>query len=213
MSPTTIPVVILAGGKSSRLKLNGLYKWQLPFGEQSLLQYVIAKLNRQSNTLLLNAPPGKEKSIREISELPILFDRAMDFQGPLAGLHRALLWAKEQQHSWVSTVSCDTPFLPSNLLAKLAGELTNSHKLATVVCSRSQVHPTIGLWSTELFEPLDQFLDQQNSRSLIQWSANYVDLVDFPCESDEPDPFFNINSANDYHQALSRLANQFVNDQ
>jgi molybdopterin-guanine dinucleotide biosynthesis protein A len=204
---TPIPVVILAGGQSNRLRVGNNLKWQLPFfrgyladenyyidsssnssfdhlfvdnnappvvyhkQSPTLLSFIIDRLKMQTNRIIINGPHIQNNDL-ETYNLPSITDLLPDFQGPLSGILTALHWAKKQYIPWVATVSCDTPFFPENLLQTLSDSIANGqpeHSLRTlsdrsVSCEannkaaiavyQQRTHPTFGLWSQELYEPL-----------------------------------------------------------
>ncbi|MGH1440168.1 MAG: molybdenum cofactor guanylyltransferase [Cellvibrionaceae bacterium] len=189
-SSSTIPAIILAGGQSQRLRLEGQYKWQLPFNnKQNLLQYIINKISKQSDKVLINGPFIKEGILRNTADgensketddlsqysLPLIHDKFPDFQGPLAGLFTALKWAKDNSHPWVMTLACDSPFFPDDLLKQLYVALRLNHeancsteknlgneikkKQAIVASSHGRMHPIFGIWSTTLLTPLENKLN------------------------------------------------------
>ena len=79
---------------------------------------MIAQIAPQLDPLAINAnAPGYEGFV-----LPILPDSLPDFPGPLAGILTGLDWAAGQAGiTHLVTVATDTPFLPRDLVARLAG--------------------------------------------------------------------------------------------
>lgn len=213
-----IPVVILAGGQSHRLNINDKLKWQLPFVDtgkvsninQTLLSFIIKRLTLQTNHILINGPFIKNAALDQY-QLPVIDDSLPDFQGPLSGILTALSWAKSNHQPWVATVSCDSPFFPQHLLSTLSANLDG--KQAAIAQYNSHTHPTFGLWSTTLYEPLKNAIDVEHVRAVNRWALQYCTTVEFTEQNNEPagsskpiDPFFNINTLEDYQQALSHLA-------
>lgn len=219
---TSIPIVIIAGGQSQRLQLDGKRKWQLPFGDQPLIDFIITRLQQQTNTIVINAPSA-DAHLLSNTGLPVIFDdqnlpasndKEGAFKGPLAGLLSALHWAKQHQRDWVATVACDTPFFPETLITDLLHNLETSGLLAATACCDSQNHAVFGLWSSRLHEPLLNALTQDKIRALRQWTrrcgATSVNFGAIEQGTAIIDPFFNINTADDYQQALEYLGQNIV---
>lgn len=71
-------------------------------------------------------------------------------RGPLAGICAAMEWA-QLRAPWLAIVPCDTPFLPDDLVKRLAE--TARTQGARVVCARSAprgLQPLVSLWETGL---------------------------------------------------------------
>lgn len=196
---------------------------------QTLLSFIIERLKIQTNCIVINGPFIANNELKKY-KLPIISDQLPDFQGPLSGILTALHWAREQGIPWIATVSCDTPFFPENLLQILSTSMLNGHrdikKRAAIAIYKERTHPTFGLWSVELYELLKQAIEVDNSRGLNRWALQYAKTVEFkePHKFKESpdvkeltqfkesttrtkmiDPFFNINTLDDYKEALSHL--------
>jgi len=232
----SIPAIILAGGQSQRLRLNSQYKWQLPFANNNtLLQYIIDKIKQQSKYVLINGPystiedSNNELENQNLSQyaLPIIRDKNPDFKGPLAGLLTGLYWAYENDHPWIMTLACDSPFFPDDLLAQLyltsvilkqrhtindSTEPLFHDKQAVTVSHDGQMHPTFGLWSTSLLPALEKkskkATNERRSRSISFWAKQCAEVIEVTTSKNSTiikDPFFNINTVEDYEEALTIL--------
>lgn len=252
----SIPVVILAGGQSNRLRLGNNLKWQLPFysgclpdenshvesslyepsdssfdhlfvddnappvichkQNPTLLAFIIDRLKIQTNCIVINGPYTHDNAL-EAYNLLVIADLLPDFQGPLSGILTALHWAKKQGVPWVATVSCDTPFFPENLLQTLSNNILNDDEdsqKAAIAVYKQRTHPTFGLWSHELYEPLKHALEVDNNRAVNRWALQHAKKVNFGASDEREasswgakkiDPFFNINTLHDYQEALNYL--------
>ncbi|MGZ8400444.1 MAG: NTP transferase domain-containing protein, partial [Methyloceanibacter sp.] len=91
---------------------------------------------------------------------PVVADRIEGHAGPLAGLHAALLWAKDRgpNISCVVTVACDTPFLPDDLVERFLAALDETGRECCVARSAEGVHPVIGLWPIAIAGTLEAAL-------------------------------------------------------
>lgn len=209
---TPIPTVILAGGQSLRLRLNGKRKWQLPFGQLSLLDYIIKRLSQQTDLIVMNIQYSDSKLLPPL-KYPIIYDNTdttgkIQIKGPLAGLISSLQWARENSYPWVATIPCDTPFFPDNLLSVLSSHVSEHSALAAIAQHNDQHHAVFGVWSTELYDKLISSVVHDNVRAIGKWAALHATAITFPSHQQNfyiIDPFFNINTLNDYQQALSYL--------
>ena len=205
----SIPVVILAGGESRRLKplldKKGLNrKWQLPFGDSHLLDFLINKLKKHHQTIMVNTGPMDHQfGFEPYSD--VISDLKNTANGPLAGLLSAIHWAKQHHFTWVGTCACDTPFIPDDIYYQLLSFAESRQSLSAIAESLGQSHPTCGIWHTDLLDALFSHIDEDKKYSLMRWiklshttTLNYKD--DFG-----HDPFLNINTPRDYKNALRRL--------
>jgi molybdopterin-guanine dinucleotide biosynthesis protein A len=196
-SQSLIPGVILAGGLSRRM--GGGDKGLLSLAGRPVLAHVIARIQPQVSALALNAN-GDATRFAALG-LPVIADDAADFAGPLAGILAALNWASRTApvSGAVLTVPADTPFLPRNLVARLAE--AGAPALAR---SGGRIHPVVGLWPLALRDGLRAALRGEGLRKVEDWTARVGPaLVDF--EAAPVDPFFNINTPEDLARAATLL--------
>ena len=193
--------VILAGGRSSRM--GGGDKCLERIGGEPVLAHVIRRLKPQVEALALNAN-GDLSRFREFG-LPVIADATDDFRGPLAGILAGLDWAaRAESSSHLLTVAADTPFLPEDLVQRLAASLDGG-KIA-VAASAGCSHPVFALWSIALRDDLAAFMSEKSSLKVSDFAARHSPAwVDFPVGAFGGrtfDPFFNVNTPDDL--ALAR---------
>lgn len=113
---TDITGVILAGGQGRRF--GGQDKGWLPCAGQPLIQQVLAQLQPQVSTVLINA--NRHHAQYAALGVPVFTDKVADqydnFPGPLAGIAAGLAAATTE---WVLFVPCDAPILPTDLAQRL----------------------------------------------------------------------------------------------
>jgi molybdopterin-guanine dinucleotide biosynthesis protein A len=200
---TGVAGVLLAGGLSRRM--GGGDKSLRLLGGRPLLAHVIERLRPQASALVLNA--NGDPTRFAAFGLPIVADSVPDFAGPLAGVLAGLDWAAAQRPdcTHVVSVATDAPFLPKDLIARLAAGMATEGADLACAASSGQAHPVIGLWPVGLRDALRRALVEENIRKVDVWTARYrLAIVAFP--ADPIDPFFNANRPEDLERAAALLA-------
>ena len=122
-----IPGVILAGGLSSRM---GQDKSRIRIGGVGPIDRAARRLRPQVSTVAVNAngPMLFERG----EELPVFADLGAARAGPLGGGVAALDYAKRlhPQASHVATVPTDSPFFPTDLVARLRRGIDTPERIA-----------------------------------------------------------------------------------
>lgn len=194
--------VILAGGRATRM--GGRDKGALLLGGRPLLAHVIERIAPQVSAIVLNAngDPARFDSFG----LPVVADSVSEFPGPLAGVLAGLDWAAARGEEAVVSVAADTPFFPTDLVARLQAEarLSGLALAGTPDPHRGHVrHPTFGLWPVALRDDLRAALEG-GLRKVVLWTdAHAAGLAMF--EAGEVDPFFNINTPEDLAAAEAMI--------
>ena len=182
--------VILAGGTGRRM--GGADKALLPLAGQPLIAHVQDRFAPQVERLAVSA--NGDAARLAFTGLPVLADATP--QGPLSGVLAALDWAEGADA--VVSVSVDTPFLPGDLVPQLW--LAGDGGLA-VAQSGGRLHPTCALWPMPLRERLRAFLAEGGARMMQFCDGAAVARF----ATSDPDPFFNLNTAEDLARAESAL--------
>lgn len=112
---TDLPAIILAGGLASRM--GGGDKPLLMVAGRPMLEWVISGISAQTGPVALNANGDPMRFAR--FGLPVLADGVPGFPGPLAGILAGMDWAVAMGADAVLSVAGDTPFFPSDLVARL----------------------------------------------------------------------------------------------
>jgi len=182
-NPAPPDAVILAGGTARRM--GGGDKCLLPLGPQRVIDHILRRLRPQVARVAVSA--NDDPSRFDFYGLPVLADDVPG-DGPLGGVVSAMAWA-DGRH--VLTVPGDCPFLPVDLVEKLA-----QHDFA-LAASPSGLHPTIGLWPTALVDEARNALRQGQRRLRAFAISHGAKIVDFP----DDDAFFNVNTPEDLARA------------
>jgi molybdopterin-guanine dinucleotide biosynthesis protein A len=187
MDTNQITGLILAGGRGSRM--GNVDKGLQMFRGAPMAMHVMLRLQPQVGPLLINA--NQNMGPYEGFGVPVWPDQIADFAGPLAGLQTGLAHCETP---YLVTVPCDSPFLPTDLVARLYADLIEwDADLAVAVTGEGaerRTQPVFCLMKSTLLAHLTAFL-QDGGRKIDSWYASLnVIEVPFPDES----AFRNINT-------------------
>jgi molybdopterin-guanine dinucleotide biosynthesis protein A len=196
-----IVTAILAGGHARRLQ--GAVKATLVVAGHPLLARVLATLSPQCGAAVLCVAPrhGNAPWLKGV-DIPVIFD-VVDDGGPLAAIAAALLWAGATLPGikGVVTVPVDEPFVPPDLVARLADAAGDGIAVAE---SGERRHHAIAYWPVAMGPDLQSYVKASDDGAVHRWQSRYpVTSVRWPTEP--YDPFFNINTADDLRTA-ARIA-------
>lgn len=193
--------VLLAGGQSQRM--GGGDKTLRILAGKPILAHVIERAKPQVDALVLNAN-GDPQRFASFG-LPVIADDIDGFAGPLAGVLAGLDWAAKHlpEAELVASFATDAPFLPRDLVRRLAVALEEGGFDLACAQSNGQSHPVFGLWQVSLRDDLRAAL-KSGLRKVDQWTARYK-LVEVEFLAEPVDPFFNANRPDDLAEA-ERLA-------
>jgi molybdopterin-guanine dinucleotide biosynthesis protein A len=189
--------VLLAGGQSQRM--GGGDKNLRLLGGRPMLAHVIERAKPQVDVLVLNANGDPQRFAR--FGLPVIADSITGFAGPLAGVLAGLDWAAANlpEAELVASFATDAPFLPRDLVRRLAVALEEGGFDLACAQSNGQAHPVFGLWPVSLRGALREAL-AGGVRAVHRWTAGYK-LVEVEFLAEPVDPFFNANRPDDFAEA------------
>ena len=200
MEDNNILAVVLAGGKSKRF---GEDKNQIKLGDKTLLEHVLSKINNKFEEILIVSSHNLEiKKLENITIIPDCFD---DF-GPLAGVLSSMKWIKESQkeYKWVATFPSDTPFFDTSIIEEYKKRININDSSLYFIRSNNKRHNIFGLWSIDLLDVLEDDLKNNNFRKVEDW-ADKIGVKTLDIEVNKFDPFFNINTKEDFEKAKEIL--------
>ncbi len=178
---------ILAGGQARRM--GGADKGLIALHGKPLITYVIDILTPQVGNLIINA----NRNLDQYNALgyPVIQDTLPGQAGPLAGIASALLAAKT---NYVLIAPCDSPYLPHDLVARLAAALTQAHTEIAMAHDGTRMQPVVALLQSNLAEDILQSIKRGHNKTERWMTSRRLALADF---SDQPQAFKNINSTED----------------
>jgi molybdopterin-guanine dinucleotide biosynthesis protein A len=193
--------LILAGGLARRM--GGGDKVLRTLGGRTLLERVTGRLAPQCPAGLMLSANGDPTRFSGFPG-PVLPDGVAGHPGPLAGIlagldHAAAFHADVDA---VVSVSCDAPFLPLDLVARLAA--AREPAAIPVAASGDREHYTVALWPIHLRAELRAALVERGERRVGGFIGRHgAAVVRWPIEP--IDPFLNVNTPEDLETA-ERLA-------
>ncbi|MBX2823901.1 MAG: molybdenum cofactor guanylyltransferase, partial [Gammaproteobacteria bacterium] len=176
--------VVLAGGLARRM--DGRDKGLIPLAGMPLAGWALSRVRPQVEKVIINA----NRNIADYAELgePVVPDSREGHLGPLAGLLTGL---ETLETDAVFMCPCDSPFVPEDMVARLAQALEQENTDIAVAHDGQRMQPVFCLVRRSSLESLSGFLDR-GERKIDRWFAERSTVtVDF---SATPDAFRNINT-------------------
>lgn len=180
--------LILAGGRGTRM--GGTDKGLQPLRGVPMAMHTLMRLAPQTGAMLINA--NRNLAAYESFGVPVVTDPVPDFAGPLAGMLAGL---EQCATGWMVTAPCDSPFLPTDLVERLAQAIEDEGAdLAMPVTrdedGRRQIQPVFCLMPTRMLDSLVAYLNG-GGRKIESWAASHR-LAEVPF--DDAQAFANINT-------------------
>ncbi len=175
--------IILAGGKGRRM--GGEDKGLTLLRDRPMVQYVIERLTPQLDTLVISA----NRSHGEYRQFgyPVISDRETSFQGPLAGIASAI---EHTETPLVLVSPCDTPLLPTNLVAQLYDTLQQTDHPIAVAHDGERLQQLCFLAKRTILDSITTHLDR-GERRVRYWIDSLQPAI---AVFDGPLAFSNINT-------------------
>lgn len=187
--------VVLAGGRGSRM--GGVDKGLQPFAGSTLAQHALERLRPQVGVLAINA--NRHLEAYAAMGVPVWPDADASFAGPLAGWLAGLQVCTTP---WLATVACDTPYFPTDLVARLAAAAAQEEAVIAMASGledgQRRTQPVFCLLRRELAADLAAAL-AAGERKVDRWTARHRCVV-VPFD-DDPRAFFNINTLDELRRA------------
>jgi molybdopterin-guanine dinucleotide biosynthesis protein A len=182
-TPSAVTGLLLAGGMGRRM--GGADKGLVVLDGRPMAAWVLDRLRPQVGTLLINA--NRNPEMWNSFGYPLVADRITGYAGPLAGIHAGLAICATPL---LVTAPCDSPFMPTDLVARLATALEQEEADLAVVRSNGRLQPVFALMRRSVLDSLEGYLDE-GGRKIDTWFAMLrMAVVDF----DDDTAFANINT-------------------
>ncbi len=201
MDHNNILGTVLAGGKSQRF---GEDKSQVMLEGKLLIDYILSEISSEFREILVVS--NNKIDFKNSEKISIIEDFKKGL-GPLGGVLSAMKWVKEnnKDYKWISTFPADTPFFKKEILQNFYKKIEIEKSRLFFIKSNKTRHNIFGLWSIDLLEKLDEDLNK-GDRKVELW-ANSVGVKVIDMDFKNIDPFFNINTKQDFEKAKEKLKN------
>ena len=155
-----ISSVILAGGQG--LRMNGVDKGLVEFRGLPLVAHVVNVIESRVDKVYISANRSFD-AYATYGE--VISDDLLDFQGPLAGISKAL---KVCSTDYLLVLPCDSPLVDSELVDDLINKMGQKDADICVAHDGSIMHATFALMKSNLCKSLEHFLND-GGRKMAHW--------------------------------------------
>jgi molybdopterin-guanine dinucleotide biosynthesis protein A len=168
--------------------MGGRDKGWIELDGRTLIERVLERFAPQVERVVISA----NRNLERYAALgaPVVTDLLPEHPGPLAGLHAAF---HASHPTLLACVPCDSPFLPSNLVARLHEALLAAHADAAVATSGGGIQPVFCLCTSTALATLDAALER-GERRIERWLRTQP-LAEVAFEN--ADAFRNFNTPHD----------------
>lgn len=177
-----ITAIILAGGKSTRMKTE---KGLIYFGNKTLIEHVIESVKKITDSIIIiTQNPAYEKF-----GFPC-FPDVVKNKGALGGIYSGLTHSSAQKNL---IVGCDMPFLSENLLTSLINNCGDEDVL--LVSHRSKAEPLCSIYDKNCITHIRPLLEQNQLKITSALEGLKTRVISFDNEDwFTGNEFTNINS-------------------
>ena len=188
ISKNEITAVILAGGKASRM--DGEDKGLMVFRELPLIAHVVNVAKPKVSQILISA----NRNFDEYANFgEVIKDDLEGFQGPLAGISKAL---KVCSTPYLLVLPCDSPLIDAALIDSLIEKMDVSQADICVAHDGSIMHATFALMKTTLKMSLEDFLEEGGRKMALWYRQQSIERIDV---SSHLEVLININRPEDFN--------------
>lgn len=190
-----VTAFILAGGRGRRL--GGADKALVDLAGTPLIGHVVARLAPQVDRIVINAN-GDPARFAAFGRRVVGDDASGNCRGVFAGLAAAatVISAPFVADGLLLTAPTDTPFLPADLVDRLATALAATAAPLAYAESGGIAHPTVALWTRASLAALVKRLGSGDAPRL-QTLLPLLGGVAVSFSVGGVDPFFNVNTPAD----------------
>ena len=183
-----ITAVILAGGQASRM--DGEDKGLIVFRELPLITHDVNVTKPKVSQILISA----NRNFEEYANFgKVIKDDLEGFQGPLAGISKAL---KVCSTPYLLVLPCDSPLIDEALIDSLIEKMEISKVDICVAHDGSIMHATFALMQTKLEKSLEGFLEEGGRKMALWYRQHSLERIDV---SSHLEVLTNINRPEDFN--------------
>jgi len=187
----SIPCVIFAGGKSSRM---GEDKALLPFSSFSTLtEFQYHKLSKLFSHVYI--------STKQSSKFSFNANFIEDIDGDFAPTLGFISAFKNLQVEKIFVISVDTPFITQEIIKTLLEEDSAEYN-ATIARLDGKIQPMCGIYHRSLLEKFETMQERDEHKLGFLLKNSKTHYIDF----DDEKAFLNLNHPHEYKEALNLLS-------
>ena len=178
--------VILAGGQG--LRMDGMDKGLIEFRGLPLIAHVLGVIEPKVDKIFISA----NRSFEAYSAYgEVIKDDLLGFQGPLAGISKAL---KVCETDYLLVLPCDSPLVDYELVDSLINKMEQKDADICVAHDGSIMHATFALMKSNLSKSLEHFLNDGGRKMAHWYRQQNLERVDV---SDRLEVLTNLNKPED----------------
>lgn len=190
--------VILAGGKSSRMKFD---KQFLVIDEKRLIYDLATKLKEHFNEIIIVT--NKPEFYNDCG-YKVVVDEIKDC-GPLSGIHIGL---KSANSEYVYFLACDMPNIDNNYIEYLKENINTLYD-AYITKLDKFAEPFHGIYKKSLFNDIEKFLINSDKKSITRFleakNVVYLNKDDFNKNNFNKNIFINLNNQKDLQNFVKEV--------
>ena len=165
-----ISSVILAGGQG--LRMDGVDKGLIEFRGLPLVAHVASVIESKVDKIYISANRSFD-SYASYGE--VISDDLLGFQGPLAGISKAL---KVCSTKYLLVLPCDSPLVDSELIDDLISRMKQKDADICVAHDGSIMHATFALMKSNLGKSLEHFLNDGGRKMALWYRQQNLERID-----------------------------------
>ena len=165
-----ISSVILAGGQG--LRMDGVDKGLIEFRGLPLIAHVASVIESKVDKIYISANRSFD-SYASYGE--VISDDLLGFQGPLAGISKAL---KICSTKYLLVLPCDSPLVDSKLIDDLIIRMKQKDADICVAHDGSIMHATFALMKSNLGKSLEHFLNDGGRKMALWYRQQNLERID-----------------------------------
>jgi molybdopterin-guanine dinucleotide biosynthesis protein A len=196
--------IVLAGGRGLRL---GRYKASIEFNGESLIQWVVSRLDFLGGEVIIVIAEGQKLPKLNACPEPRIVTDVYPGKGPLVGIYTGLLNSRSDYNL---VVACDMPLLNRHLLAYILKEADGFD--ITIPRLGNMLEPLHAVYSKNCIQAIERLLSEESlkiDRLLDLVKVRYVESEEIDGFDRQHLSFFNMNTPEDLDKAR-RLAGKIV---